>query len=84
LKERLCQALIDQTQTGNRTAYKALANGIGLELPQTIHRLGEALKMGRCMSAGAPHDFPQWTGRRRRSQEQYHDGASHGWHQDGR
>jgi hypothetical protein len=50
LKERLCQALIDQTQTGNRTAYKALADGIGLELPQTIHRLGEALKMGRCMS----------------------------------
>jgi hypothetical protein len=50
LKERLRQALIDQTQTGNRTTYKALADGIGLELPQTIHPLGEALEMGRCIS----------------------------------
>jgi hypothetical protein len=50
IEGRLRQALIDQTQTGNRTAYKALVDGIGLELPQIIHRLGEALEMGRCMS----------------------------------
>ena len=44
LKERLRQALIDQAQTGNPTTYKELADRLGLEPPQTIHRLGEALE----------------------------------------
>ncbi len=44
LKERLRQALIDQAQTGNPTTYKELADRLGLEPPQTIHRLGEALR----------------------------------------
>ncbi len=45
LKERLRQALIDQAQTGNPTTYKELADRLGLEPPQTIHRIGEALEM---------------------------------------
>jgi hypothetical protein len=44
LKERLRQALIDQAQTGIPTTYKELADRLGLEPPQTIHRLGEALE----------------------------------------
>jgi hypothetical protein len=44
LKERLRQALIDQAQTGTTTTYKELADRLGLEPPQTIHRLGEALE----------------------------------------
>ena len=44
LKERLRQALIDQAQTGNPTTYKELADRLGLEPPQTIHRVGEALE----------------------------------------
>ncbi len=44
LKERLRQALIDQAQTGTPTTYKELADGLGLEPPQTIRRLGEALE----------------------------------------
>ena len=44
LKERLRQALIDQAQTGTPTTYKELADRLGLEPPQTIHRLGEALE----------------------------------------
>ncbi len=45
LKERLRQALIDQAQTGNPTTYKELADRLGLEPPQTIHRIAEALEM---------------------------------------
>ena len=44
LKERLRQALIDQAQTGIPTTYKELTDRLGLEPPQTIHRLGEALE----------------------------------------
>jgi len=44
LKERLRQALIDQAQIGNPTTYKELADRLGLEPPQTIHRIAEALE----------------------------------------
>ena len=44
MKERLRQALIDQAQTGTTTTYKELADRLGLEPPQTIHRLGQALE----------------------------------------
>ena len=44
MKERLRQALIDQAQTGIPTTYKELTDRLGLEPPQTIHRLGEALE----------------------------------------
>jgi len=44
LKERLRQALIDQAQAGNPTTYKELADRLGLEPPQTIHRVGKALE----------------------------------------
>lgn len=44
LKERLRQALIGQAQTGIPTTYNELADRLGLEPPQTIHRLGEALE----------------------------------------
>ena len=44
LKERLRQALIDQAQTGNLTTYKELADRLGLEPPQAIHLIGEALE----------------------------------------
>jgi hypothetical protein len=56
LKERLRQALIDQAQTGNPTTYKELADRLGLEAPQTIHRVGEALEtlMEDDVAAGRP------------------------------
>lgn len=56
LKERLRQALIDQAQTGNSTTYKELADRLGLEPPQTIHRVGEALEtlMEDDVAAGRP------------------------------
>ena len=56
LKERLRQALIDQAQTGNPTTYKDLADHLGLEPPQTIHRIGEALEtlMEDDVGAGRP------------------------------
>jgi len=56
LKERLRQALIDQAQTGTPTTYKELAGHLGLEPPQTIHRLGEALEtlMKADIAAGRP------------------------------
>jgi len=56
LKERLRQALIDQAQTGTPTTYKELAGRLGLEPPQTIHRLGEALEtlMKADIAAGRP------------------------------
>ena len=44
LKERLRQALIDQAQTGNLMTYKELGGRLGLEPPQTIHLIGEALE----------------------------------------
>jgi len=44
LKEGLRQALIDQARTGKSTTYKELAARLGLEPPQTIHRVGEALE----------------------------------------
>ena len=56
LKERLRQALIDRAQTGNPTTYKELADCLGLEPPQTIHRVGEALEtlMEDDVAAGRP------------------------------
>jgi hypothetical protein len=44
LKERLRQALIEQAQTGNPTTYRELASRLGLEPPNTIHRITEALE----------------------------------------
>jgi hypothetical protein len=44
LKERVRQALLDQARTGTPTTYKDLADRLGFEPPQTIHRLGEALE----------------------------------------
>lgn len=56
LKERLRQALIDQVRTGNPTTYKELADRLGLEPPQIIHRVGEALEtlMEDDVAAGRP------------------------------
>lgn len=56
LKERLRQALIDQAQTGNPTTYKELADNLGLEPPQTIHSIVEALEilMADDVAAGRP------------------------------
>ena len=44
MKDRLRQALLDQAQTGNPTTYNQLADRLGFEPPQAIHRLGEALE----------------------------------------
>jgi hypothetical protein len=56
LKERLRQALIDQVRIGNPTTYKEVADRLGLEPPQTIHRVGEALEslMEDDVAAGRP------------------------------
>jgi hypothetical protein len=56
LKERLRQALIDQAQTGSPTTYKELANRLGLEPPNTIHRVAETLEilMQEDVAAGRP------------------------------
>jgi hypothetical protein len=56
LKERLREALIDQAQTGKPTTYNELADRLGLEPPQTIHRLVEALEtlMEADVAAGRP------------------------------
>ena len=56
LKEHLRQALIDQAQTGNLTTYKELADRLGLEPPQTIQLIGEALEtlMEDDVAAGRP------------------------------
>ena len=35
---------MDQARTGTPTTYKELADRLGLEPPQTIHRVGEALE----------------------------------------
>jgi hypothetical protein len=56
LKERLRQALIDQAQTGNPTTYRELANHLGLEPPNTIHRITEALE--RLMEDDVAADRP--------------------------
>jgi hypothetical protein len=44
LKERLRQALLDQARIGAPTTYNELADRLGFEPPQKIHRLGEALE----------------------------------------
>jgi hypothetical protein len=56
LKERLRQTLIDQAQTGNPTMYKELADRLGLEPQQTIHRIVETLEalMEDDVAAGRP------------------------------
>ena len=56
LKDGLRQALIDQAQTGMPTTYKELADRLGLEPPQTIHRVGEAVEalMDDDVAAGRP------------------------------
>ena len=56
LKEGLRQSLMDQAQTGQPTTYKELATRLGLEPPQTIHRVGDALEtlMEDDIAAGRP------------------------------
>ena len=56
LKKRLRQALIDQAQTGSTTTYRELANRLGLEPPNTIRRIIEALEdlMAEDVAAGRP------------------------------
>ncbi len=56
LKERLRQILIEQAQTGNPTTYRELASGLGLEPPNTIHRIAEVLEslMQDDVGAGRP------------------------------
>jgi hypothetical protein len=56
LKDHLRQALIDQAKTGSPTTYKELANRLGLEPPQTIRRIAEALEvlMQEDVAAGRP------------------------------
>jgi alkylated DNA nucleotide flippase Atl1 len=56
LKERLRQALIDQVQTGELTTYRDLAIRLGLEPPNTIHHVTEALEslMEDDVAAGRP------------------------------
>ena len=56
LIERLRQVLIDQARTRKPTTYKELADRLGLEPPQTIHRLVEALEtlMHHDVAAGHP------------------------------
>ena len=44
LKERLRQTLIDQARTGSPTTYRELAARLGLEPPNTIRRIAEALE----------------------------------------
>ena len=47
---------MDQARTGTPTTYKELADRLGLEPPQTIHRVGEALEalMEDDVAAGRP------------------------------
>ena len=56
LKERLRQILIEQAQTGNPTTYRELASRLGLEPPNTIHRIAEVLEslMQDDVAAGRP------------------------------
>jgi len=56
LKERLRQTLIDQAKTGNPTTYRELAARLGLEPPNTIRRIAEALEnlMEDDVAAGRP------------------------------
>src|ERR1700674_4546314 len=48
LKEGLRQALIDQAQTANPPTYKDLPDRLGLEPPQTIHRIVVCVNHSRC------------------------------------
>ena len=54
--EHLRQALIDQAQTGSTTTYGEFANRLGLEPPNTIRRIIEALEdlMAEDVAAGRP------------------------------
>ena len=56
LKERLRQTLIDQAKTGSPTTYRELAARLGLEPPNTIRRIAEALEnlMEDDVAAGRP------------------------------
>jgi hypothetical protein len=56
LNDRLRQALIDQAKTGGPTTYRELANRLGLEPPQTIRRIVDALEalMAEDVAAGRP------------------------------
>ena len=45
LREHLRRALIDQARTGSPTTYAELAKRLGLEPPQTIRRIAEALEV---------------------------------------
>ena len=56
LKERLRQTLIDQAKTGSPTTYRERAARLGLEPPNTIRRIAEALEnlMEDDVAAGRP------------------------------
>lgn len=56
LKDRLRRILLDRVRTGNLATYKGLADHLGLEPPQTIHRVTEALEalMAEDAAAGRP------------------------------
>jgi hypothetical protein len=56
LKDSLRQALIDQARTGKPTIYRELAERLGLEPPQTIRRVGDAIEvlMEDDVAAGRP------------------------------
>jgi hypothetical protein len=56
LKDRLRHALIHQAKTASPATYGELANRLGLEPPQTIRRIAEALEvlMQEDVAAGRP------------------------------
>lgn len=56
LTERLRLALMDQAKTGSPTTYRELAVRLGLQPPQTIRRIVDALEalMAEDVAAGRP------------------------------
>lgn len=56
LKDGLRRALIDQARSGTPTTYKELADRLGLEPPQTIRRVGDAIEtlLEEDVAAGRP------------------------------
>ncbi len=56
LQDRLRQALLDQVRTASLTTYRELAARLGVEPPQTIHRVTQALEvlMAEDAAAGRP------------------------------
>ncbi len=56
LKDRLRPVLLDQARTASLVTYKELAGRLGLQPPQTIHRVTQALEilMAEDVAAGRP------------------------------